>query len=64
MDVQYLIDIFEIESRSLDVLLRQHLLLRPLFTRSFRGVETSARTHIVPVSTIGGRLACIVCRRC
>ena len=45
MDVQYLIDVFEIESRSLDVLLRQHLLLRPLFTRSFRGVETSALRH-------------------
>ncbi len=45
MDVQYLIDIFEIESRSLDALLRQHLLLRPLFTRSFWGVETSALRH-------------------
>lgn len=42
MDIQYLIDIFEIESRSLDVLLRQHPLLRPLFARSFRGVETGA----------------------
>jgi hypothetical protein len=42
MDIQYLINIFEIESRSLDALLRQHPLLRPLFTRSFRGVEASA----------------------
>lgn len=42
MDIQYLIDIFEIESRSLDTLLRQHPLLRPLFTRRFRGVDTDA----------------------
>ncbi len=39
MDVQYLIDVFEIESRALDALLRQHPLLRPLFTRSFRSVD-------------------------
>lgn len=42
MDIQYLIDIFEIESRSLDMLLRQHPLLRPLFIRRFRGVELDA----------------------
>lgn len=54
MNVQYLIDIFEIESRSLDMLLRQHVLLRPLFTRSFREVETStlrqAYLHLLKLS--------------
>lgn len=42
MDIQYLIDIFELESRSLDALVRYHPALRPLFTRSFRGVELAA----------------------
>lgn len=42
MDLQYLIDIFELESRSLDALLRGHPLLRPLFTRNFQEVDTDA----------------------
>jgi hypothetical protein len=42
MDIQYLIDIFELESRSLDALLRQHPLLRPLFTLDFEAVDSTA----------------------
>jgi hypothetical protein len=42
MDIQDLIDIFELESRSLDALLRQHPRLRPLFTRNFRDVDADA----------------------
>lgn len=42
MDTQYLIDVFELESRSLDALLRHHPLLRPLFS-------PSARAHDVDV---------------
>lgn len=42
MDIQYLIDIFELESRSLDALLRGHPLLKPLFTRNFQDVDASA----------------------
>lgn len=42
MDTQYLIDIFELESRSLDALLRLHPLLRPVFARSFQGVDLDA----------------------
>jgi len=42
MDTEYLIDIFELESRSLDAMVRTHPSLRPLFTRSFRGVDLDA----------------------
>jgi hypothetical protein len=42
MDIQYLIDIFELESRSLDALLRGHPALRPLFTRDFQEVDANA----------------------
>jgi hypothetical protein len=42
MDIQYLIDTFELESRALDALLRHHPLLRPLFARDFRGVDPDA----------------------
>jgi hypothetical protein len=42
MDIQQLINVFELESRSLDNMLRQHPTLRPLFSRSYRGVDTTA----------------------
>jgi hypothetical protein len=42
MDTQYLIDIFELESLSLDALVRGHRLLEPLFTRNFEDVNASA----------------------
>jgi pyrroloquinoline quinone (PQQ) biosynthesis protein C len=42
MDITYLIDIFELESRSLDSLLRGHPHLRPLFTRNFQGIDANA----------------------
>ncbi len=42
MDIQYLIDVFELEGRLLDATLRNHPLLRPLLTRTFRGVDTTA----------------------
>jgi len=41
MDIQHLINVFELESRSLDTMLRQHPMLRPLFLRDFRGVSTT-----------------------
>lgn len=41
MDVEHLINVFELESRLLDATLRQHPLLRPLFSRNFRGVNAS-----------------------
>ena len=42
MELQYLLDMFELESRSLDALVRGHTLLRPLFTRNFRDVDAVA----------------------
>jgi hypothetical protein len=39
MTVQYLIEIFDLESRGLEALLRQHPRLRPLLTRSFEGTD-------------------------
>lgn len=42
MDTQYLIDVFELESRSLDALLRQHPLLRSLFSPSLRAPDANA----------------------
>jgi hypothetical protein len=42
MEIQHLIDVFEIESTSLDALLRQHAALRSLFSRNFSGVDTAA----------------------
>lgn len=41
MDIQHLINVFELESRSLDTMVRQHPMLRPLFLRDFRGVSTT-----------------------
>jgi hypothetical protein len=42
MDIQYLVDIFDLESRALDALVRGHSHLRPLFTRDFTGVDIGA----------------------
>lgn len=42
MKIQHLIDVFELESRLLDATLRHHPQLRPLFSRNFRSVNTSA----------------------
>lgn len=42
MDVQYVIEIFDLESRGLDAMLRQHPQLRPLLARSFAGVDPAA----------------------
>jgi hypothetical protein len=42
MDIQYLIDVFELEGGALDATLRHHPQLRPLFSRNFRGVDGSA----------------------
>jgi hypothetical protein len=39
MDVQHLIDVFELEGRLLDATLRFHPRLRPLFSRNFHGVD-------------------------
>jgi pyrroloquinoline quinone (PQQ) biosynthesis protein C len=39
MEIQHLIDVFELEGRLLDATLRQHPRLRPLFTRNFRGID-------------------------
>jgi hypothetical protein len=41
MDIQHLVNVFELESRSLDTMVRQHPLLRPMFLRDFRGVSTT-----------------------
>jgi hypothetical protein len=48
MDVQHLINVFELESRHLDATLREHPMLRPLFSRNFRGVDAGAlrRTYL------------------
>jgi hypothetical protein len=45
MDIQDLIDVFELESRLLDTTLRNHPRLRPLFSRNFQGVDMSALTQ-------------------
>jgi hypothetical protein len=54
MDTQYLVNIFELESHSLDALLRGHRLLQPLFTRNFDEVDASALRraylHLLKVS--------------
>jgi hypothetical protein len=42
MDLQYLVDVFELESRLLDTTLRHHPLLQPLFSRNFHGVDANA----------------------
>ena len=42
MDIQHLIDVFELESRLLDATLRHHPALRSLFSRSFQGVGADA----------------------
>jgi hypothetical protein len=39
MEIQHLIDVFELEGRFLDAMLRNHPRLRPLFTRNFHGVD-------------------------
>jgi hypothetical protein len=39
MDVQYLIDIFELEGRALDAMVRNHPSLGPLFARGARGTD-------------------------
>ncbi|HEY0989463.1 MAG TPA: iron-containing redox enzyme family protein [Kofleriaceae bacterium] len=54
MDIQYLIDIFELESQSLDALVRGHPALQPLFTRNFSDVDSGALRqaylHLLKVS--------------
>jgi Iron-containing redox enzyme len=42
MQVQHLVELFEIESRALNTLLRQHPLLRPLFARNFESINLDA----------------------
>jgi hypothetical protein len=42
MDIQHLINVFELEGRLLDATLRHHEPLRPLFSRQFGGVDASA----------------------
>jgi hypothetical protein len=39
MNIEHLIDVFELESRALDATLRHHPVLRPLFSRNFQGVD-------------------------
>jgi hypothetical protein len=39
MEIQHLIDVFELEGRLLDATLRYHPRLRPLFSREFDGVD-------------------------
>jgi hypothetical protein len=39
MEIQHLIDVFELEGRLLDATLRYHPRLRPLFSRNFRGID-------------------------
>lgn len=45
MDSQYLVEIFELESKLLDATLRHHPILRPLFSRNFRGVDALELKH-------------------
>jgi hypothetical protein len=42
MDIRHLIELFEIESGTLNTALRQHAHLRPLFSRDFKGVDLNA----------------------
>lgn len=42
MFTQYMIDVFELESRLLDATLRQHPSLQPLFSLRFEGVDVSS----------------------
>jgi hypothetical protein len=42
MDIRHLIELFEIESGTLNLLLRQHAHLRPLFSRDFKDVDLNA----------------------
>ena len=42
MDIRQLIELFEIESGTLNSLLRQHAQLRALFSRDFKGVDLYA----------------------
>jgi len=42
MNIQHLTEVFEFEAKLLDTTLRQHPQLRPLFSRNFRSVDTSA----------------------
>jgi hypothetical protein len=42
MNVEHLINVFELESQLLDATLRHHPLLQPLFSCNFRGVDASA----------------------
>jgi len=42
MDIQHLVDVFELEGRLLDITLRHHAPLRPLFSREFAGVDLNA----------------------
>jgi hypothetical protein len=45
MDSQYLVEIFELESKLLDATLRHHPMLRPLFSRNFLGVDAAVLKH-------------------
>jgi hypothetical protein len=42
MDIRHLIELLEIESGALDIQLRQHPHLGPLFSRKFKGVDLNA----------------------
>ena len=42
MDIQHLVDVFELEGSLLDATLRHHGPLRPLFSREFAGVDLDA----------------------
>jgi hypothetical protein len=42
MNVRHLIELFEIESHTLNTLLRQHVHLKPLFARNFKAVDLGA----------------------
>ena len=42
MQIQHLIEVFELEGRLLDATLRHHPALRPLFSRDFHGVDANA----------------------
>jgi predicted GNAT family N-acyltransferase len=42
MDIRHLIELFEVESAALNTLVRQHALLRPFFSRDFKGTDPDA----------------------
>ncbi|HET9620651.1 MAG TPA: iron-containing redox enzyme family protein [Kofleriaceae bacterium] len=42
MNIEQLIDVFELESRALDATLRHHPALRPVFSRNYQGVDIEA----------------------